>query len=102
MMMRTLLVISVALLFAVACLKAADAKPTVTQPVEPEGLKPSERAATIIGRGGGRRRRLLEAKVVVSSPKEDETDDSHHIHTSSANKPIPDSIQPEKVPPGRA
>ena len=71
--MRTLIVISVALLLAVACLPAANAKPH-TQPVDPEGRKPSDSAAAIIPGGS---RRLLETKVDVSSPKTEEKDDGH-------------------------
>ncbi|GMN23364.1 hypothetical protein TIFTF001_051304 [Ficus carica] len=70
--MRTVLVISVALVFVVACLQAADAKPKYTIPESPpDERKPSGTAAVI--RGGGRR--LLETNTVVSSPNTDEKDD---------------------------
>ncbi|GMN70311.1 hypothetical protein TIFTF001_039356 [Ficus carica] len=66
--MRTLIVISVALLLAVACLPAANAKPTHTQPVDPEGRKPSDSAAAVIPGGS---RRLLETNVVTDYADEE-------------------------------
>ncbi|GMN68450.1 hypothetical protein TIFTF001_037511 [Ficus carica] len=82
--MRTLLVISAALLLALACLQATDANPKYTQPVDPEGRKPSGRAAAVISGGG---RRLLEANVVVSAPKKDEDPYEHRTFYSPQQVP---------------
>ncbi|GMN21728.1 hypothetical protein TIFTF001_050152 [Ficus carica] len=69
--MRTVLVISVAIVLVVACFQAADAKTKYTIPEgPPEGRKLSGAAAIITGG-----RPLLEANTVVSSPNTDETVD---------------------------
>ncbi|GMN21642.1 hypothetical protein TIFTF001_040079, partial [Ficus carica] len=73
--MRALLVISAALLLAMACLQATGANP---KPVDLEGRKPSGRAVAIISGGG---RRLLEANVVVSAPKCNDPPSTGRYHT---------------------